>query len=288
MTIDGPKLCVGVVVVDKKWHKHGFGTCTRVEFIKLIPEDLLSRRLRDMEIHMVIHKLGDFLLPPDQVEAILRELREWGGRVIDGGGVELLADRRRTCDLLRWFTIHHPIALPPTFECSQPELLSFPVIRKPVSACSQKDSHSMWLYYDVGQLDGGEGWILQQFVPHSGILYKVYVVGEAVRVQLRPSLRAEEGDSNPIQFNSQHMKLNRRLAEEEHEAAWRVLDKQREEMIRTFSMTLRKELELTLFGWDLIFEEGTGRPFIIDVNYFPGFDDVGFIDLLCDELLRVS
>jgi hypothetical protein len=328
MTVN-EKLRVGVAVVDKKWHKHGFEKSVvgervvekpvvekpvveepvvekpvvekpvveelvvekeersislkddRVVFVHLSPKDLTASRLCELQLTVLLHKLSDWLLPEADLLRIENELRKWGGRVVDWN-VALLTDRRRTCDLLRWFAPHHGLNLPPTGECN--ESLCCPVIRKPVAACSAKHSHSMSLYYRVEQIVGGAEYILQEYVPHYGILYKVYVVGGEIRIQLRPSLRAEK-DGDSLEFNSQAMKRNGSVASEEYDMAMAMYARH-EQQVSSFSAALRTELGLTLFGWDLIFEEQTERMFVIDVNYFPGFDDIGFIDLLCNALQK--
>lgn len=295
MTVKEP-LVVGVVVLQKKWHKHGFADCTRVHFLPLTPDDLTTKRLKELGVNVILHKLSDWLLSPAQLQAVENELIGWGGRVLDSStSVALLSDRRRTCSMLKWFTLNHGLLvnLPPTSSTSELDTtitggetltLSFPIIRKPVAACSLKDSHSMCLFYRPLQVVAGPDYILQQYIPHDGVLYKVYVVGDAIRVQLRPSLDAGL-DGEPHTFNSQAMKQAGAILPGStlyNSATARLIAKQ--DRVLTFSKALQAELGLNLFGWDLIIESGTGKLYIIDVNYFPGFDEVDFLNLLCDLL----
>ena len=46
---------------------------------------------------------------------------------------------------------------------------------------------------------------------------------------------------------------------------------------------------LSLFGFDVLFESGTGKPFVIDINYFPGYDGFDeFHEHLSDMLYQAT
>lgn len=300
MTVGAPlPLRVAVVLPAKKWKKHGFERSDQITFVPLEVGDLNAAALKRLQVDMVLHKLGDFLPDAARLETIERELALWGGHLVDNiRRVSFLNDRRRICKLLGWFTRHHAsfgLHLPPTSECTSPPSVAFPLIRKPLVACGAKDSHHMCIYYTPELLEPSPDFLLQQFIPHHSLLYKVYVIGDQVRIQLRPSLGTEEAAGEgqdyqhrpPRPFNSQALKhLDTILPGSERQAqALQRLAPHRKAMI-DFTHILQKELELDLFGWDLIIEEGTGRLYIIDINYFPGYDEVDFLPLLTQALLR--
>jgi glutathione synthase/RimK-type ligase-like ATP-grasp enzyme len=282
MTTD--ELRVGVILLPKKYAKHQFEICERVNFYHLQLEDLTASRLGALNIHILVHKLSDFHLEEPQLAVIWKELQVWGGRVIDDySAVSLLTDRLKTCEMLSSFAPPHGVLLPPT-NLTPTTPLSFPLIRKPVSACSKHDAHHMVLYHTNSQVQTSPEYILQQYVPHGGVLYKIYVVGDHIRVQVRSSLEAGlQGDA--LFFNSRAMKAAAPVTTEAiAEAMSRFAPL--EDRIMQFTRALRSHLRLTLFGWDLIIEEQSNSPYIIDVNYFPGYDEIDFINLLSDELLR--
>ena len=135
MTTD--ELRVGVVLLPKKYAKHQFATCDRIDFHHLQPEDLTANYLNALNIRIIVHKLKDFHLEESQLADIWRELQVWGGRVIDDySAVSLLADRLQTCEMLSSFASPRGILLPPT-NLTPTTTLSFPLIRKPISACSK-------------------------------------------------------------------------------------------------------------------------------------------------------
>lgn len=167
-----------------------------------------------------------------------------------------------------------------------PTHMNFPIIRKPVAACSVEDSHLMCILYspDQAMMDSGNEFILQEFIPHGGVIYKIYVIGQEQRIQVRPSLPTHwlEPASQSRPFDSQSLK---RLGAAVNIAeTMQRLTPEHLEQIRQYTDLLRKHLGLTLFGWDLIMEKDSDRLFIIDVNYFPGYDEVDFMALLTEHL----
>ncbi|XP_041352740.1 inositol-tetrakisphosphate 1-kinase-like isoform X1 [Gigantopelta aegis] len=58
--------------------------------------------------------------------------------------------------------------------------------------------------------------------------------------------------------------------------------------LKEMGVTLRKVLEMDLFGVDIIIDSETRRHAIIDVNVFPGYDEVDdFFQVLLDHMLQV-
>lgn len=285
-----PVMRVGVILPTKKWTKHGFYSCTRIHFIRLDPATLTAQQLIDDGILAVVHKIVDLLLSAEQEQKLIEELRQWGGVVVDGiVQSQFLCDRRKTCEILRGLT--GPIALPTTADCQGGCELMFPLIRKPVAACSVEDSHLMCLYPRGSEayLESSGEHIIQEFVSHGGILYKCYVIGGELRIQLRPSLtNPPKEEIEPRPFDSQSMKKTGFPApsDEQYLMAVKRLEPHLT-AIEDLTDRLRNELGLSLFGWDLIIEEDTEQLYIIDVNYFPGYDEVDFLNLLCDYLIKV-
>ncbi|XP_073281657.1 inositol-tetrakisphosphate 1-kinase 3-like isoform X2 [Primulina huaijiensis] len=147
--------------------------------------------------------------------------------------------------------------------------LRLPIVAKPLVA----KSHELSLAYDVSSLQKlVPPLVLLEFINHGGVLFKVYVVGEAIKVvrhfslpdvskrQLSnnfgvynfprvscPAASADEADLDPSVAGSPPGPLLERLARE-----------------------LRRRLGLRLFNLYTIQEHGTQDSYyVIDINCFP-------------------
>ncbi|KAK9804614.1 hypothetical protein WJX73_008380 [Symbiochloris irregularis] len=140
-----------------------------------------------------------------------------------------------------------------------------PCILKPVSACGGTSSHDLVLVLDSGaavqpdaasrqlHVELGEAAlqlpaIAQAFIDHGGLLHKVYCIGEEVHVSQSASIAnaADHDESSGTRLPPM-------------------------ELLRATASALGKALGLSLFGFDVIAEQMTGRCFVIDLNYFPSF-----------------
>ncbi|XP_042177712.1 inositol-tetrakisphosphate 1-kinase isoform X3 [Oncorhynchus tshawytscha] len=122
--------------------------------------------------------------------------------------------------------------------------------------------------------------------------HEVYVVGEAYYVVERPSIRnfpSGPAERKPIFFHSHDVSkpecasdLNSR---DNVEGVSRVpID----DVIREISRCLRRELDVSLFGIDIIISNQTGQHAVIDINAFPGYEGVPeFFDDLLSHLTSV-
>jgi hypothetical protein len=254
-------------------------------------ERMTSRILISQERHVILHKLSDFSkeelnsdAPPslhmilDKISGLLGRLRNV--RVINSiEAIGLVSDRWKTCQFFQ--TLPSEIKCPRTvMPCSLDAIraLDFPILWKPVSACGYPGSHDMFFITrdGLGELQGFQDGIAQEFVPHGGILYKVFVVGSTVHVDIRPSIAEDDfaGETGPRPFDSQFIRQLRPLDPSALETAnARLFCCSR--LVCDVSSVLRERLGLELFGWDLIISDA-GHPYIIDVNNFPKFD--GFSD----------
>ncbi|KAI3964584.1 hypothetical protein MKW92_013362 [Papaver armeniacum] len=140
--------------------------------------------------------------------------------------------------------------------------LMLPLVAKPLVVDGSAKSHELSLAYDqfsLSKLD--PPLVLQEFINHGGVLFKVYVVGEAIKVLLNnhgvfrfprvscASASADDADLDPCIAELPPRPLLERLARE-----------------------LRHRLGLRLFNIDMIREHGSrDRFYVIDINYFPGY-----------------
>lgn len=257
--------------------------------LERIRETVMSTRDEPSVRHILLHKITDFAKEEGSsvelanvlgvVGKLLEEFPEV--KMINSiKGLKVLADRWETCNWIK--DKLDGISIPKSVlydsgdkaDCS----LKFPCLWKPLSACGHPSSHSMlFLPSPSTHLSTDIPGLLQEFIRHRRILYKVFVVGETVRIDIRPSLGTalfglkESGD-----FDSDFIRSLEPLSEDEIALAEKLVSvpSMQETVIKT-SERLRGGLDLDLFGWDLIIGED-GIPYIIDVNNFPKFE--GFTD----------
>lgn len=253
--------------------------------------------------HILLHKVTDYFKEAEEegvdlevgvgrdvigrLQGVVGSLRDAGVQVevINSlEGIQVIADRWRTCQLLA-------SALPPGISIPATRLYPFhadetimphPLIWKPVAACGTPASHSLLFLKDEASLPSAEAGvegIVQRYVRHAGILYKIFVVGDRVEVVIRPSISEghfEGGDVGPQPFDSPFVRALRPLSSADMERAREGL-RPHMELVKVTSRWLAEALGLRLFGWDMIVGEEDGRPYIIDVNNFPKCD--GFPNL---------
>ncbi|KAK7346115.1 hypothetical protein VNO80_20630 [Phaseolus coccineus] len=183
------------------------------------------------------------------------------------------------------------------------ESLKFPVIAKPLVADGSAKSHKMALVFTRDVLDKLKPPIvLQEFVNHGGVIFKVYVVGEHVRCVKRKSLPdvSEEktmGVSENLMSFSQVSNLANHDAENDNDGYYQLMHLDDTEMppnafVVDIARGLRRALKLNLFNFDVIRDARYGnRYLIIDINYFPGYAKMpGYEAVLtqffCDVMLK--
>ena len=168
---------------------------------------------------------------------------------------------------------------------------------KPRVAAGAPGAHAMALAREASQLAAGaaalgvpEPSVVQEFVFHSGVLHKVYVIGAATLTVAKPSLRNAlvRGLRVPERFDAlQDFKALAACggdeAAEGEAAAARPAD---EATLIAAAEALRAALRLRLFGFDVVVDDATGEHVIVDVNYWPSFSGAGVGDAEVARLLR--
>lgn len=170
--------------------------------------------------------------------------------------------------------------------------LKFPVIAKPLVADGSAKSHKMLLIFS------SEGFeklkhptVLQEFVNHGGVIFKVYVVGKYVKCVKRKSLP----DISEEKLDSLHGSLsfsqvsNLTSDERNDDKYYKMMDLENAAMppmslITNIARGLRKAMKLHLFNFDVIRDTKVGnRYLVIDINYFPGYAKMpGYESVLTD------
>ena len=168
--------------------------------------------------------------------------------------------------------------------------LTFPVIAKPMVADGSATSHAMFLLFNTKGLHKlSPPMVLQEFVNHGGVIFKVYVAGKYIKCVRRKSLPDVHEDQvtsteEPLPFSQISNMVSGATMDENVAKA----ELPNADFIAEVANGLREGLGLHLFNFDVIKDSGAGNHYhVIDINYFPGyakmpdFESV-FTDMLLD------
>eukprot|EP00210_Caulerpa_lentillifera_P003689 g3522.t1 len=195
------------------------------------------------------------------------------------------------------FSISAPKQIEISLDCSVQETekkiqdsgLCFPLVVKPKWTDGSDESHLLAVVRDRAGLELAldreknimkPPFVAQQFVEHNSVLFKVYVIGKKVVCCSRPSL-----DLNRCLLSFQ---LLPRISSKKKETQ-ELVELPPEWLTKQVAFALKEKLQLELFNFDLIKQQGKENVyFIVDINYFPGIDKLsGFEDLFVDFLINV-
>ncbi|KAL6971843.1 Inositol 1,3,4-trisphosphate 5/6-kinase 4, partial [Sarracenia purpurea var. burkii] len=165
--------------------------------------------------------------------------------------------------------------------------LTPPSIVKPQVACGVADAHSMAIVFRAEDYKGLRvplPAVVQEYVDHSASLFKFYVLGEKVFYAVKKSTPnadgliklSEKNGLKPLLFDS--LKTLPTTKENKHcgvgesqKANHHQIDL---ELVTDAACWLRRTLDFTIFGFDVVIQETTGDHVIVDVNYLPSFKEV--------------
>ncbi|KAJ4829388.1 Inositol-tetrakisphosphate 1-kinase 5 [Turnera subulata] len=177
------------------------------------------------------------------------------------------------------------------------EFLKYPVIAKPLIADGSAKSHKMSLVFNHEGLNKLKPPIvLQEFVNHGGVIFKVYVVGEYVKCVKRKSLPdVSEEKLKSLEGSLSFSQVSNLTSDERNDDSYyKMMDLEDKEMppqgfIKDIARGLRSALSLNLFNFDVIRDARIGnRYLVIDINYFPGYAKMpGYEKVLSEFFLDV-
>ncbi|GLE06929.1 hypothetical protein PINS_up016710 [Pythium insidiosum] len=318
------ELVVGVIFPAKKighlrnvLHEHR----DSVRFVLIDLHDDALRSPQDIaskygSLHVVLHKLAHEMvfarLGDDAAARRLALMTEYAAQhpevaIVDPiDSVQLLTDRHDACRMLQrlqqssraggvafnvppFRVVQSPTDFQALLMAVDAGETALPLICKSVEACATDRSHMMTVITkrsDLQQLDFPV--IYQEFINHSGRLFKGYVLGEIINVAERrslPNLRA--GDTRSLAFNTQEQyptaqdfDAGSSTASSSSSSATNASLSQEIifEAVRAIGQRIREELRLSLFGFDVIVSDATREYFVIDVNYFPSYKELEDFD----------
>lgn len=172
--------------------------------------------------------------------------------------------------------------------------LRFPLIAKPVEVDGSAASHNLCLVYRREGLRGLRApLVLQEFVNHGGVLFKVYVVGDHATCVTRSSLpdvpheRLQDlaADAAVPFANISLLAPTTAVGDESAKVP------PPQEFVDKVARELRRAVGLHLINFDLIRTrdaQGDAKYLVLDINYCPGYSKMpGFEPVLTEFFLEM-
>nr|XP_043625820.1 inositol-tetrakisphosphate 1-kinase 5-like [Erigeron canadensis] len=185
-----------------------------------------------------------------------------------------------------------------SFELTNYKDLNFPLIAKSLLADGTTKAHNMSLVFNQEGLTKGleldPPLVLQQFVNHGGIIFKVYVAGDYVKCEKRNSLQdisketldkmaSSGGDITFSQISSAVVSGDDDLSNDKPKMP-------KPEFLDQVAKGLRMALGLHLFNFDMIKDDKISDGYlVVDINYFPGYEKLPFYEsTMTDFFLNIK
>ncbi|KAK6304470.1 inositol-tetrakisphosphate 1-kinase-like [Coregonus clupeaformis] len=304
---------VGYWLSEKKMKKlnfQAFADLCRKRGIEVVQLDLSQPLEEQGPLDVIIHKLTDLILEADQNDTqsvlLVQRVQDYIDAhpetiVLDPlPAIRTLLDRCKSYQLIHRiedcmqdkricsppFMVLNTECGPDTLEQIEKHGLTFPFICK-TRVAHGTNSHEMAIIFSEEDLKGVKPpCVIQSFINHNAVLYKVFVVGESYTLVERPSLKnfpAGPADRKAIFFNSHNVSKPESSSDlTSRDNVEGVSQPPSDDVIRELSRSLRQELGVSLFGIDVIINNLTGQHAVIDINAFPGYEGVPefFNDLL--------
>uniref|UniRef100_A0A4W5RJJ5 Inositol-tetrakisphosphate 1-kinase n=1 Tax=Hucho hucho TaxID=62062 RepID=A0A4W5RJJ5_9TELE len=283
---------------------------SRKRGIEVVQLDLSQPLEEQGPLDVIIHKLTDLILEADQNDTqsvlLVQRVQDYIEAhpetiVLDPlPAIRTLLDRCKSYQLIHRiedcmqdericsppFMVLNTECGPDTLEQIEKHGLTFPFICK-TRVAHGTNSHEMAIIFSEEDLkDVKPPCVIQSFINHNAVLYKVFVVGESYTLVERPSLKnfpAGPADRKAIFFNSHNVSKPESSSDlTSRDNVEGVSQPPSDDVIRELSRSLRHALGVSLFGIDVIINNLTGQHAVIDINAFPGYEGVPefFNDLL--------
>ncbi|CAL4915754.1 unnamed protein product [Urochloa decumbens] len=302
---DAPRYAIGYALAPKKQQSFiqpSLVARAAARGMDLVPVDASRPLAEQGPFHLLIHKLyGEdwraqleafaarhpavpVVDPPHAIDRLHNRISM----------LQVVSDLDHAADKDRTFGIPSQVVVYDAAALADSGLLAalrFPLIAKPLVADGTAKSHKMSLvYHREGLAKLRPPLVLQEFVNHGGVIFKVYVVGAHVTCVKRRSLPdvSPEDDASAqgsVSFSQVSNLPNERTAEEYYgEKSLEDAVMPPAAFVNQIAAGLRRALGLQLFNFDMIRDVRAGdRYLVIDINYFPGYAKMpGYETVLTD------
>jgi len=186
------------------------------------------------------------------------------------------------------------------FEEIKKHNLHFPIVCKTIISCGTESSHKMAVIMSTQKLQTALDRmqfpvLLQEYINHDAALFKVYVIAEMCYIFQKNSSRnifIEEGET--IFFDSQlpfpdSLSKRRAIPELLMDPIPSPRIDISTQAVNHISTLIRENLNLNLFGFDLLIQRETRKLMLVDINYFPSYTGVPqFFRQLLNYLKKVG
>ncbi|XP_049395518.1 inositol-tetrakisphosphate 1-kinase 1-like [Solanum stenotomum] len=287
-SLAGNRFLIGYALSSQKintFMKDSLVIHARDRGVDLIPIDLDKPLIEQGPFDCVIHKLYDTEWRKQLEEFSLQSPTTL---IIDPvNAVEKLQNRVSMLEFVNELKIEHletPLQVFVSDDSSESlqdamtrEGLKFPVIAKPLIAAGAANSHQLSLILNQNELTKlNPPIVLQEFVNHGGVIFKVYVAGDHVKCVKRKSL-TDISDEKLNTSTSENYQVSNFSAQNQsdHESFAELMEAAEMpplSFVNEVANRMRDALKLHLFNFDMLRDSRIGtRYLVIDVNYFPGY-----------------
>ncbi|CAL1386052.1 unnamed protein product [Linum trigynum] len=185
---------------------------------------------------------------------------------------KLKLDRKERAEIPRQVVVSNSAELKQSEAVKE---LGFPLIAKPMVANGTILSHKMYLIFDregLAELEEAPV-VLQEFVNHGGVIFKVYVAGghvQCVKRKSLPDITDDKLGAPPLKGSLPFAQISSLADGSESEFAG--VEMPPEGFVEEVASGLKEAMGLHLFNFDVIRDSGDeNRYLVIDINYFPGY-----------------
>ncbi|KAF3641167.1 Inositol-tetrakisphosphate 1-kinase 1 [Capsicum annuum] len=291
-SVAGKRFRIGYALSPQKistFMKHSLIIHARDRGVDFIQIDLTKPLIEQGPFDCVIHKLYDAEWKKQLEEFSLKSPTTF---IIDPlNAIDKLQNRVTMLEFVNELKIQNlgtPLQVFVSDESSEAlqdamtrEGLKFPVIAKPLIADGAANSHQMSLVLNQNGLTKLDPPIvLQEFVNHGGVIFKVYVAGDHVKCVKRkslPDINEEKlntsSSENLISFSRiSNFAPQNQSDRESYAEMVEAMEMPPLSFVNEVASRMRDALKLRLFNFDMLRDSRIGtRYLLVDINYFPGY-----------------
>lgn len=170
------------------------------------------------------------------------------------------------------------------------DCIAYPILIKPDS-CTEHQMHlilneaglSSFINKDtINKIIKQKTFIVQQFIPHGGIMFKNYFINEKTFTITRPSLPNLEGETlNKQHFQTGCFQFHNEFLYKKEDASFfdnessNNIDNINYEALDYISKQFKHNEKITLFGLDYMFDQKDNSYYLLEINYFPSYRELG-------------
>mmetsp|Transcript_1375 Transcript_1375/g.1946 ORF Transcript_1375/g.1946 Transcript_1375/m.1946 type:complete len:416 (-) Transcript_1375:83-1330(-) len=169
------------------------------------------------------------------------------------------------------------------------KFLEFPLLYKPMG--SGNDHETICLVFTpqglVSACNMHMPALIQRYVPHTGQIYKVYVMGDEAMITQRTSIPEITAEiKNSFNKEGKNWHFGRVSSSTIHHSS---IEQSTTSDLVELGNQLRKIFDVRMFNADVVLDHDSGKLVVVDVNYLPGyqkcFEDFGdrFLRFLAEE-----